>query len=63
MQLKKGVNNCYILNDSYSNDFASLQIALDYLQQQAGKYSTTVILSDILQSGTDAPLLYKQVSD
>lgn len=51
MQLKKAVNNCYLLNDSYSNDLSSLGMALDYLQQQAGKQSTTLILSDILQSG------------
>lgn len=51
MQLKKAVNNCYLLNDSYSNDLSSLGMALDYLQQQAGRQKTTLILSDILQSG------------
>ncbi len=28
MQLKRAVNNCYLLNDSYSNDTASLELAL-----------------------------------
>jgi Alr-MurF fusion protein len=62
MQLKKGINNCYIINDSYSNDISSLGIALDYLKQQAGTQSTTVILSDILQSGRDEAALYTQVA-
>jgi Alr-MurF fusion protein len=37
LQQKKGLNNSYIINDSYSNDPYSLSIALDYLEQQAGK--------------------------
>jgi alanine racemase len=61
MQLKKGINNCSIINDSYSNDISSLSIALDYLKQQSGNQSTTVILSDIFQSGLDKKTLYKQV--
>lgn len=61
MQLKKGINNCSIINDSYSNDISSLSIALDYLKQQSGNQSTTVILSDILQSGLPKEALYKQV--
>ncbi len=62
MQLKKGINNCYILNDSYSNDTVSLELALDYLQQQAGKQRTTLILSDILQSGLDETKLYTDIA-
>lgn len=62
MQLKRAVNNCYILNDSYSNDTSSLGIALDHLQQQASGNNTTVILSDILQSGLPEEELYKQVA-
>ena len=62
MELKKGINNCYIINDSYSNDLSSMGIALDYLKQQAGQSSSTVILSDIPQSGIDPGVLYKQVA-
>jgi alanine racemase len=62
MQLKKGINNCSIINDSYSNDIFSLGIALDYLKQQSGRYSTTVILSDILQSGMQSSELYAGVA-
>lgn len=62
MQLKKAINNCSVLNDSYSNDISSLSIALDYLKQQSGNNATTVILSDILQSGLQDEVLYKQVA-
>ncbi|MDI9365472.1 MAG: bifunctional UDP-N-acetylmuramoyl-tripeptide:D-alanyl-D-alanine ligase/alanine racemase [Flavobacterium sp.] len=63
MQLKKGVNNTYILNDSYSNDLWSLSIALDYLKQQSGNTNTTVILSDILQAGIEDEKLYAMVAN
>ena len=62
MQLKKGINNCFLLNDSYSNDTASLDLALDYLQQQAGNHRTTLILSDILQSGQYEEGLYREIA-
>jgi len=63
MQLLKGFNNCTIINDSYSNDISSLSIALNYLKQQAGEHSTTVVISDILQSGLSDKLLYQQVAN
>jgi alanine racemase len=55
LQLKKAVNNCLLINDSYSNDLSSLRIALEFLQQQAGNLPTTVILSDLgeIQSSLD----------
>ena len=62
LQLKIAVNNCHVLNDSYSNDISSLSLALDYLKQQSGDISTTVILSDILQSGLNDEQLYQQVA-
>jgi Alr-MurF fusion protein len=62
LQQKKGVNNSYIINDSYSNDPYSLSIALDYLKQQAGKSKTTIILSDFLQAGTGKEKLYENVA-
>nr|WP_294990153.1 bifunctional UDP-N-acetylmuramoyl-tripeptide:D-alanyl-D-alanine ligase/alanine racemase [uncultured Sediminibacterium sp.] len=61
MQLKRAVNNCYLLNDSYSNDIASLELALDFLLQQAGKNKTTLILSDLLQTGKTDALLYTYI--
>lgn len=47
LQLKKADNNCSVINDSYSNDLSSLRIALDFLHQQSGNLSSSVILSDL----------------
>lgn len=63
MQLKQAVNGCYLLNDSYSNDLSSLELAVDYLKQQAGGSRTVLILSDILQSGLSAEQLYSRVAE
>ena len=52
LQLKKAINNCAVINDSYSNDLSSLRIALDFLLQQSGNQSTTVILSDLGEAGS-----------
>lgn len=54
MQIKKGIQHCYILNDSYSNDVHSLQLALTYATQQAGALPITLILSDVAQFIQDA---------
>lgn len=47
LQLKKGKNNNSIIDDTYSNDLASLQIALDFLGQQNQSASKKLILSDL----------------
>jgi alanine racemase len=60
MQIKKGIHNCYILNDSYSNDVHSLQLALTYATQQAGALPITLILSDLAQFNQDA-VQYEQL--
>jgi len=62
LQLIKGINNCTIINDSYSNDLSSLRIALDYLYQQSSGNHQSVILSDILQSGLDENELYRKIA-
>ena len=62
LDLKEGINNCSIINDSYNSDFYSLSIALDFLGQQQQHPRRTVILSDILQSGKKDLELYTEVS-
>ncbi|MCY4781233.1 bifunctional UDP-N-acetylmuramoyl-tripeptide:D-alanyl-D-alanine ligase/alanine racemase [Sphingobacterium sp. UT-1RO-CII-1] len=47
LNLNKGKNNCSIIDDSYSNDIASLQVALDFLHQQQQHAKKTLILSDM----------------
>ena len=59
--LKKGINHCLLINDSYSADLSSLEIALDFLRQQHGGLQRTVILSDFLQSAESPAHLYEQI--
>ncbi len=63
MELKEGINNCTIINDSYSSDINSLSIALDFLNQQKQHRRKTVILSDLLQSGRNENDLYAWIAD
>ncbi len=63
LELKEGINNCSIINDSYSSDFNSLTIAIDFLNQQKQHKKKTIILSDILQSGRDENELYSEIAD
>ncbi|MEO6668256.1 MAG: bifunctional UDP-N-acetylmuramoyl-tripeptide:D-alanyl-D-alanine ligase/alanine racemase [Ferruginibacter sp.] len=62
LELKQGINNCSIINDSYSADLNSLHIALDFLIQQQQHEKRTVVLSDLLQSGLSDELLYKKIA-
>ncbi len=62
LELKQGINNCSVINDSYSADINSLTIALDFLQQQQQHSKRTLILSDILQSGKNSAELYDDVA-
>ena len=62
LELKQGINNCSIINDSYSADINSLTIALDFLQQQKQHAKRTLVLSDILQSGKSSGELYAGVA-
>lgn len=63
LEMKAGINNCTLINDSYSNDIDSLAIALDFLNQQKQHRKKTVILSDILQSGRSENHLYGEVNE
>ncbi len=63
LEMKEGINNCSIINDSYNSDIGSLTIALDFLNQQKQHSTKTIILSDILQSGKSEETLYREVAE
>lgn len=63
LELKEGVHDCLLINDSYNADLGSLAIALQFLEQQGHRPRRTLILSDILQSGRQAELLYRDVAE
>ncbi|WP_333693247.1 bifunctional UDP-N-acetylmuramoyl-tripeptide:D-alanyl-D-alanine ligase/alanine racemase [Flavobacterium sp.] len=62
LKVKKGINNTTLIDDSYSSDFQSLKIALDFLENQKQHSKKTLILSDIFQSGLENDELYSRVS-
>lgn len=62
LKVKKGINNTTLIDDSYSSDFQSLKIALDFLENQKQHHKKTLILSDIFQSGLENDELYSRVS-
>ena len=62
LKVKNGINNCSIIDDSYSSDFQSLKIALDFLESQKQFRKKTLILSDIFQSGLATEDLYSRVA-
>ena len=65
LEVKEGKHNCVLINDSYNSDFASLDIALDFMarRNEDKDRKHTLILSDILESGQTSKLLYRQVAD
>lgn len=62
LKVKNGINNTTLIDDSYSSDFQSLKIALDFLERQQQHKKKTLILSDIFQSGLANEELYSKVS-
>jgi alanine racemase len=62
LKVKNGINNTTLIDDSYSSDFQSLKIALDFLESQKQYKKKTIILSDIFQSGLATEELYSKVS-
>jgi len=62
LQLKHSINDCLMINDSYSADVTSLKIALDFLKQQSSGLKRTVILSEFVESGKTGEELYSEIA-
>ena len=63
LELKNGINNCSIIDDSYSLDLSSLAIALDFLKQQNQHVRRTLILSDIPGTNGNRTAVYEKVAE
>ena len=58
LELKDAINQCQLIDDTYNNDLAGLQISLQFISNQHQKKKKTLILSDVLESGLqDAALI------
>jgi len=62
LQLINGIENCSIIDDSYSADISSLAIALDFLNVQNQHPIKTLILSDIYETGKSNEVLYEEIA-
>ncbi len=62
LELKEGINHCQIVDDTYNNDLAGLQVSLDFLSHQTQRSKKRVILSDIHESGLTDRALTRKVS-
>jgi alanine racemase len=61
LQLEQAVNNCAVINDSYSFDVTSFSVAVDFLLQQHQYTQKTVIVSDIPNNAGRE--VYEQVAE
>ncbi len=64
LEIRRGINNCLIINDYYNSDLNSIGTAIIVLRQQSNAEQLTriVILSDIRQSGFSNSELYSRVN-
>jgi Alr-MurF fusion protein len=62
LELKQGIGNNYLIDDTYNNDLAGLTIALNFLTQQKQRTRKVLILSDLLETGIPEKELYGQIS-
>lgn len=62
MEIKEGINRCILINDYYNSDAASFQLALNTLAMQDAGKEKVVILSDFVDTGSDARALYRDVA-
>jgi len=62
LELKEGINNCQLIDDTYNNDLVGLTMALNFLSQQEQRSNKVAILSDVLQTGQAEDELYGQIA-
>ncbi|WP_316749872.1 bifunctional UDP-N-acetylmuramoyl-tripeptide:D-alanyl-D-alanine ligase/alanine racemase [Pedobacter gandavensis] len=63
LELKNGINQCSVIDDSYVADIPSLAIALDFLNLQNQHPKKTLILSDLQETGKKEAVLYAEIAD
>jgi len=63
LEVKQGINNSYLIDDTYNNDLVGLTMALNFLSQQDQQPDKMLVLSDLLQTGQKESELYQQIAD
>jgi Alr-MurF fusion protein len=62
LEMKNGIHNSILINDTYNADIQSFRIALDFLDEQAGKREKVLIISDFMQTGLPIEELNHQLA-
>lgn len=62
LELLDGPQGSFLINDTYSADLHSLEVALDFMLQQRTAQKRILIVSDLLQSGLEPSLLYHRLA-
>lgn len=62
MEVKEAINQSIVINDTYSLDFQSFRIALEFLHSQRHFSQKSVILSDFAQVGTLSTEDYQKIN-
>jgi alanine racemase len=63
LELKEGIFNTYLIDDTYNSDLQGLSMALGFLNRQNQRPRKAVILSDILQSGLKSEELFPAIAE
>jgi len=61
LDLREGIHQSRIINDSYNNDLTGLEHALSFMEQQAGQRPKTLILSDLEQTGLSQEAINRRI--
>ncbi|HEX4956559.1 MAG TPA: bifunctional UDP-N-acetylmuramoyl-tripeptide:D-alanyl-D-alanine ligase/alanine racemase [Lacibacter sp.] len=62
LEIKKGMHQCTLINDSYSADLTSFEIAMNVLMQQQQHQQKTVILSDFPVAVSQEAAVYQSIA-
>ena len=62
LELKEGIENAHLIDDTYNNDLIGLKLAVEFLSQQNQHKKRILILSDLLQTGEEENVLYQSIS-
>lgn len=61
LEMKRGINNSLIIDDTYNNDLAGLEVAIDFLVSQKQRPKKIIVFSDLYQTGLSNDELYKAI--
>ncbi len=63
LEVKEGLYNSVIINDTYNSDINSLAIALDYLGRAAGKRPKMVVMADMAVAAGGEQAAYRRAAE